>query len=133
MLKYGRDYVQQLMAAYEERIREQQERSLRRKAELLGFDLVPQGAAAPPGRGIAGGRGPAAGYQPSQPEPPHHPAERAGGQGELRQWRGTAYSLSIWLLGIDPKTIRQGEADLKDLPDVLPEDVRKKGAAEKGK
>ena len=31
------------------------------------------------------------------------------------------------LLGIDPKTIRQGEADLKNLPDVPPEDVRKKG------
>jgi hypothetical protein len=37
------------------------------------------------------------------------------------------------LLGIDPKTIRQGEADLKNLPDLLPEDVRKKGAAESGK
>ena len=37
------------------------------------------------------------------------------------------------LLGIDPKTIRQGEADLKDLPDVPPEDVRKKGAAERRK
>jgi hypothetical protein len=34
------------------------------------------------------------------------------------------------LFGIDPKTIRQGEADLKNLPDVPPEDVRKKGAAE---
>jgi hypothetical protein len=34
------------------------------------------------------------------------------------------------LLGIDPKTIRQGEADLKNLPDIPPEDVRKKGAAE---
>ena len=37
------------------------------------------------------------------------------------------------LLGIDPKTIRQGQADLKNLPDVPPEDVRKKGAAEKRK
>jgi hypothetical protein len=37
------------------------------------------------------------------------------------------------LLGIDPKTVRQGEADLKNLPDVPPEDVRKKGAAEKRK
>ena len=36
------------------------------------------------------------------------------------------------LLGIDPKTIRQGESDLKNLPDVPPEDVRKKGAAENG-
>jgi hypothetical protein len=34
------------------------------------------------------------------------------------------------LLGIDPKTIRQGEADLKDLPDVPPEAVRKKGGDE---
>jgi hypothetical protein len=34
------------------------------------------------------------------------------------------------LLGIDPKTIRQGESDLKNLPDVPPEDIRKKGAAE---
>jgi hypothetical protein len=34
------------------------------------------------------------------------------------------------LLGIDPKTIRQGEADLKDLPEVPPECVRKKGAVE---
>jgi hypothetical protein len=32
------------------------------------------------------------------------------------------------LLGIDPSTIRRGEADLKCLPDVPPEDVRKKGA-----
>ena len=39
----------------------------------------------------------------------------------------------VGLLGIDPKTIRQGEADLKNLPDVPPEDVRKKGAAEKTK
>lgn len=34
------------------------------------------------------------------------------------------------LLGIDPKTIRQGQADLRALPDVPPEDARKKGAAE---
>jgi hypothetical protein len=31
------------------------------------------------------------------------------------------------LLGIDPHTIRQGEADLKNLPDLPPERVRKKG------
>ena len=37
------------------------------------------------------------------------------------------------LLGIDSKTIRQGEADLKELPDVPPEQVRKKGAAENGR
>lgn len=34
------------------------------------------------------------------------------------------------LLGIDPNTIRHGAADLKDLPDVPPERIRKKGAAE---
>ena len=32
------------------------------------------------------------------------------------------------LLGIDPKTIRQGQADLQQLPDVPPERCRKKGA-----
>jgi hypothetical protein len=37
------------------------------------------------------------------------------------------------LLGIDSKTIRQGEADLKELPDVPPEQSRKKGAAENGR
>jgi len=31
------------------------------------------------------------------------------------------------LLGIDSHTIRQGQADLRCLPDVPPEDVRKKG------
>lgn len=35
------------------------------------------------------------------------------------------------LLGIDPKTIQQGQADLKSLPDVPPDRCRKKGAAEK--
>jgi hypothetical protein len=34
------------------------------------------------------------------------------------------------LLGIDSKTIRQGESDLNELPDVLPERVRKKGVDE---
>lgn len=33
------------------------------------------------------------------------------------------------LLDLDPKTIRQGQADLKDLPEVPPERCRKKGAA----
>jgi transposase len=47
MLKYGREYVKQSMDEYEKRIREQQERSLRRKAGLLGFDLVPHAAPAP--------------------------------------------------------------------------------------
>jgi hypothetical protein len=45
MLKYGRAYVKQSMAEYEKRLREQLERSLRRKAAALGFELVAQGAA----------------------------------------------------------------------------------------
>jgi len=36
------------------------------------------------------------------------------------------------LLGIDSHTIRRGEADLKNLPDVPPERVRKKGVDENG-
>lgn len=35
------------------------------------------------------------------------------------------------LLDIDPKTIRHGQADLQQLPDVPPERCRKKGAAAK--
>ena len=34
------------------------------------------------------------------------------------------------LLGIDCRTIRQGQADLEHLPDVPPERCRKKGAGE---
>ena len=41
---------------------------------------------------------------------------------------GIAYLSS--LLGCDPKTIRQGQADLKELPPVPPERCRKKGADE---
>jgi len=37
------------------------------------------------------------------------------------------------LLGIDSSTIRQGEADLRNLPDVPPERVRKKGGGRKRK
>jgi transposase len=48
MLKYGREYVRQSLQEYEQKLREQQERSLRRKAAALGFDLVAQSAAAPP-------------------------------------------------------------------------------------
>jgi transposase len=46
MLKYGRDYVKQSMEEYEKRVREQQERSLKRKAAALGFELVPKMAGA---------------------------------------------------------------------------------------
>ena len=35
------------------------------------------------------------------------------------------------LLACDPKTIRQGQADLKALPPVPPEQCRKKGADER--
>ena len=43
---------------------------------------------------------------------------------------GTAY-IAI-LLSCDPKTIRQGQADLDRLPDGLGDRVRKKGAGESG-
>ena len=39
--------VQQSLQEYELKLREQQERSLRRKAALLGFELVAQRAAEP--------------------------------------------------------------------------------------
>lgn len=37
------------------------------------------------------------------------------------------------LLDLDPKTIRQGQADLQQLPDVPPERSRKKGADANGR
>lgn len=40
MLKYGTEYVVKGMADYERKVREQQERSLRKKARLLGYELV---------------------------------------------------------------------------------------------
>ncbi|HJY87413.1 MAG TPA: IS110 family transposase [Candidatus Acidoferrales bacterium] len=43
LLKYGRGYVKQSMEEYEKKVREQLERSLRRKAAALGFELIPQG------------------------------------------------------------------------------------------
>lgn len=46
LLKYGREYVKQSMEVYEKKVREQLERSLRRKAAALGFELIPQGATA---------------------------------------------------------------------------------------
>ncbi len=47
MLKYGKEYVKQSMEEYERRIKQQLERSLRRKAAALGFDLVSHAAAEP--------------------------------------------------------------------------------------
>jgi hypothetical protein len=37
------------------------------------------------------------------------------------------------LFGIDSHTIRRGQDELRCLPDVPPEEVRKKGAAENGR
>lgn len=42
MLKYGRDYVKTSMAEYESKMRSKLEQSLRRKAQALGFELVPR-------------------------------------------------------------------------------------------
>ncbi len=42
MLKYGREYVKANLADYEAKLREQMERSLKRKASQLGFALVPK-------------------------------------------------------------------------------------------
>ena len=43
---------------------------------------------------------------------------------------GTEYIST--LLGCDPKTIRQGQQDLDQLPDGLDDRVRKKGAGRRG-
>lgn len=45
MLRFGTEYVAWSLAEYEERLRERLERSLRRKAQALGYDLVPKGSA----------------------------------------------------------------------------------------
>jgi transposase len=47
MLKYGRDYVKQSMQEYEAKMKANLERSLRRKAAALGYDLVAQAQPAP--------------------------------------------------------------------------------------
>lgn len=44
MLKYGRDYVKEGMDTYAAKLRAQAERSLRRKAAELGYDLTPRAA-----------------------------------------------------------------------------------------
>ncbi len=48
MLRHGTEYVVQSLAEYEAQMREKLERSLRRKAEALGFDLTPKAAAISP-------------------------------------------------------------------------------------
>jgi hypothetical protein len=47
MLKYGREYVKQSMEEYEAKMKSDVERSLRRKAAALGYELVAQAQAAP--------------------------------------------------------------------------------------
>jgi transposase len=40
MLKYGKEYVQQSLDQYQQKVRSQMERSLRRKAAALGYQLI---------------------------------------------------------------------------------------------
>jgi hypothetical protein len=40
MLKHGTEYVQQGMQEYEQKVRGQMERALRRKAAALGYQLI---------------------------------------------------------------------------------------------
>jgi transposase len=47
MLKYGKEYVKQSMEEYERKIKDQLERSLRRKAAALGYELVAKPAPQP--------------------------------------------------------------------------------------
>ena len=47
MLKYGKEYVKQSMEEYERKIKQQLERSLRRKAAALGYELVAKPAPQP--------------------------------------------------------------------------------------
>jgi transposase len=47
MLKYGKEYVRRSMEVYERKVREQLERSLRRKAAALGYKLVIDAESAP--------------------------------------------------------------------------------------
>ena len=47
MLKYGTEYVKRSMEEYQQKVRGQMERSLRRKAAALGYDLVPKAPPSP--------------------------------------------------------------------------------------
>ena len=47
MLRFGTEYVAQSLVEYEVKVREKLERSLRRKAQALGDELVPRGSASP--------------------------------------------------------------------------------------
>jgi hypothetical protein len=48
MLKFGTEYVAQSLSDYEAEVREKLERSLRRKARALGYELVAKAAPASP-------------------------------------------------------------------------------------
>ena len=72
MLQYGTAYVAESLAEYEAQMRATLERSVRRKAESLGFDLVPKPATPPsPPR-------------TTRPVPIPTPASRARGKGASR-------------------------------------------------
>jgi transposase len=47
MLRYGKEYVRQSMVEYEQKVRQQLERSLHRKAAALGYELIPKGSSVP--------------------------------------------------------------------------------------
>jgi len=47
MLKFGTEYVARSLVEYESRVRDHLERSLRRKAQALGYELVPKGLIPP--------------------------------------------------------------------------------------
>jgi hypothetical protein len=47
MLKYGKEYVQQSIEEYEQKVRKQMERSLQRKANALGYELIPKSPSPP--------------------------------------------------------------------------------------
>ena len=49
MLKYGTEYVVEGMKEYEAKIKAQVERSLKRKAAELGYELTPKAQPAPAG------------------------------------------------------------------------------------
>lgn len=67
-LNYGKEYVKQSLKAYEQRINQQNERSLPRQAEAFGYQLVEDPPLIPkpirdfvPAQAFIGGRSPAVG------------------------------------------------------------------------
>ncbi|MDB5352655.1 MAG: family transposase [Planctomycetota bacterium] len=48
MLKYGTEYVARSLVEYEAQVREKLERSLRRKAQALGYELVAKASPSSP-------------------------------------------------------------------------------------